>query len=289
MFVISGATGHVGSAAAKELLAKKQPVKVVVRDAAKAEALTKRGAQAAVGSLDDSAFLASALKGAAGFFAMIPPNYAAPDLYAAQTKTADSIAAAVKASGVPHVVMLSSVGADLPSGTGPIRGLHYLENALRETGAILTAIRACYFQENVANVLAPARQAGIFPNMTASADYAFPMIATKDIGALAAASLLNKPAKSEVVDLEGPSYSNRQAARLLGQALGKELKVVDVPAAGRVQAMMQGGLPEHLAKVFAEMYEGFEKGLIKPKGDRMARGQTELAETVAAVAGAKTA
>ena len=289
MFVISGATGHVGSAAAKELLAKKQPVKVVVRSAAKAEAWTKQGAQAAVGSLDDAAFLTNTLKGAAGFFAMIPPHYTAPDLYAAQRKTADAIAAAVKASGVPHVVMLSSVGADLDAGNGPIKGLHYLENVLRKTGTLLTAIRACYFQENVANSLAPARQAGIFPNMTGSADYAFPMIATKDIGALAAASLMSKPAKSEIVDLEGPSYSNRQAAELLGKALGKELKIVEVPAAGRVQAMMQGGLPEHLAKVFDEMYAGFQKGIIKPKGDRMVRGKTELAETVAAVAGAKAA
>ena len=289
MFVISGATGHVGSVAAKELLAQKQPVKVVVRGAAKAEAWTQRGAQAAVGSLEDSAFLAEALKGARGFFAMLPPNFAAPDFYAAQTKTADSIAAAVKASGVPHVVMLSSVGADLPAGTGPIRGLHYLEDALRQTGTTLTAIRACYFQENVGNVLAPVRQAGIFPNMAGSADYAFPMVATKDIGALAAASLLNKPAKSEVVDLQGPSYSNRQAAQLLGKALGKELKIVDVPAAGRVSAMVQGGLPEHVAKVFAEMYEGFEKGLIKPKGDRMVRGKTELAEVVAALTGPSAA
>jgi uncharacterized protein YbjT (DUF2867 family) len=281
MYVISGVTGHVGSAAAKELLAKKKSVKVIVRDAAKGVVWAQQGAQLAVGSLDDVLFLTGALKGAEGFFALLPPNFAVPDLYAAQRKTSDAISAAVKASGVPHVVLLSSVGADLSSGNGPIKGLNYLENALRGTGTTLSAIRAGYFQENIANSLAPARQGGIFPNFMATADYLVPMIATKDIGRLAAELLLAKPAKSENVDLRGPAYSVRQAAQLLGKALGKELKVVDIPSAGHVEALTKAGFPEHIAKSFAEMYDGFGKGRIKPCGDRLVQGKTELAEVVA--------
>ena len=146
-------------------------------------------------------------------------------------------------------------------------------------------IRAGFFQENVGSSLAPARQAGIFPNMLASADQPFPMIATKDIGKLAAESMLSKPAKSETLDLHGPSYSIRQAAQLLGKALGKELKVVNIPPAGQVEAMKQAGFPEHIAKVFAEMYEGFNKGLMAPKGDRLVEGKTELSETITALTG----
>ncbi len=286
MFVIAGVTGHVGSVAAKELISRRKTVKVIVRDAAKGAAWSKLGAQVAVGSLDDAAFLTGALKGAEGFFALLPPNFAVPDLLAAQKKTSDSIAAAVKASGVAYVVMLSSVGADLAEGTGPIKGLHYLEHALRATGATVTAVRPGYFQENIANSLVPARQAGIFPNFMASADYPVPMIATKDIGALVAESLLHKPAKSEVVDLHGPAYTVRQAAQMLGKALGKELKVVDIPAVGHVDAMMKAGFPEHIAKSFAEMYAGFGSGRIKPCGDRSAQGKTELAEVVAGLTGA---
>jgi uncharacterized protein YbjT (DUF2867 family) len=286
MFVISGVTGHVGAVAAQELLAQKKSITVIVRDAAKGAAWSKQGARVAVGVLDDSAFLSGVLKGAEGFFALLPPNFAVPDLFAAQKKTADSIAAAVKASGVPHVVLLSSVGADLTSGTGPIRGLNYLENALRATGTTLTAIRAGYFQENIANSLTPARQAGIFPNFMASADYPVPMIATKDIGRLAAESLRRKPAKSENVDLQGPAYSVRQAAQLLGKALGKELKVVDIPAAGHVDAMVKAGFPKHIAESFAEMYAGFGTGRIKPCGDRTVQGKTELSEVVAGLTGA---
>lgn len=277
MFVIAGVTGHVGSVCAEALLAKKKPVKVLVRDAKKGESWAKKGAQVAVGTLDDEKLLAQALKGADGFFVLLPPNFAAQDFYGAQRQTADHIAAAVKASGVKHVVMLSSVGADLAEGNGPIRGLHYLE-----TGTQLSAIRAGYFQENVGNSVAPAKQAGIFPNFMASADYPVPMIATKDIGALAAELLLGGP-KTEIVDLHGPAYSIRQVAELLGRQLGKTLKIVDIPPAGHVEAMTKGGVPEHVAKVFAEMYAGFAQGIIRPKGDRLAQGKTELAEVIASL------
>jgi uncharacterized protein YbjT (DUF2867 family) len=107
-----------------------------------------------------------------------------------------------------------------------------------------------------------------------------PMIATKDIGALAAESLLSPPAKNENVDLHGPAYSIRQIAEKLGAALGKTLQVVDIPQAGWVDAMMQGGLPKHVAEVFADMYAGFGTGKIGPKGDRMVQGKTEIDEVI---------
>ena len=282
MFVVAGVSGHVGSVVARSLLDQKQPVRVLVRDEAKGKEWSKAGAQVAVGVLEDEQFLAGALKGARGFFTLLPPNYQAKDFFGTQKKTADSIAGAVKRSGVPHMVMLSSVGADLAAGTGPVKGLHYLEGKLRATGVQLTAIRAGSFQENFHNALVAARQAGIFPNFAPSADYPVPMIATKDIGALAAQSLLSPAAKSEIVDLHGPAYSNRQVAEKLGKALGKQLKVVDIPAAGHVDALLQAGFSKELAEVFAEMYAGFASGGISPKGDRMVQGKTELDETIRA-------
>jgi uncharacterized protein YbjT (DUF2867 family) len=277
MYVVAGVSGKVGSVVARELLAQKQKVKVLVRDAKKGEEWSKLGAEVAQGSLSDQAFLTGALRGAAGLFTLLPPPpFTETDFYGAQRKTADAIAGAVKASNVPRVVFLSSVGADLESGTGPIRGLHYLENKLRETGTTLTAIRAGYFQENVGNVLGAVKQMGIFPNFNGSADYAYPMVATVDIGKLAAKELQSKPAKSDVVDLHGPSYSTRQVAEKLGKALGKTITVTDIPKEGWVPAMQQGGMPQHIAEVFAEMYGGFASGKIVPKGDRMEHGKTEI-------------
>jgi uncharacterized protein YbjT (DUF2867 family) len=276
MFVIAGVTGHVGSVIANELLDKKQKIKVLVRDSKKGTEWSNRGSEVAVGALDDQAFLTRALRGASGFFTLLPSNYQATDFYAYQRKTADAIAGAVRDASVPHVVLLSSVGADLPSGTGPIKGLHYLENLIRGTGTLLTAIRAGYFQENLGGAVAPAKQQGIFPNFTPSADYPMPMIATKDIGMLAVQSLLAKPRASEVIDLHGPAYSQRQLAEKLGAALGKKLQVVDIPEAEWIPAMTKSGLQQPVAEVFAEMYRAFATGIIKPCGDRMVEGKTEI-------------
>jgi len=284
-YVIAGVTGNVGSVAAGELLAQGETIKAIVRSGDQAAAWRERGAEVAVGSLDNKEFLGKALAGTAGFFTLLPPDYTAEDFPTAQRRKADSIAAAVKASAVPHVVMLSSLGAELAEGTGPIKGLHYLENALRAAGTKLTAIRASFFQENIAEVIPAARQSGIYPNFMPSADTAIPMIATRDIGRLAARLLKSPPPTSEVVDLLGPLYSVRQLSEKLGAALGKQLQIVDIPAGGQVEALMQAGLNRSLAEVLAELYQAIGSGLITPHGDRVETGTTEIDEVIAGLIG----
>lgn len=283
MFVIAGATGHVGSRVASELLAKKKKVRVVVREAAKGAPWKEQGAEVAVASLEDRAALTEALRGASGFFTLLPPNFAATDVLAWQKQTGESIAAAVKASGVAHVVLLSSVGADLPAGTGPIQGLHHLENALRDSGAKLTAIRAGYFQENVANAVQAVRDAGIFPVFAPSADYPFPMIATKDIAALAAKSLLDGASAHENVDLRGPAYTMRAVAEKLGAALKKPVEVVLIPEANWSATLVGAGVPKPMADAYAEMYGAFAAGKIAPRGDRLVQGTSEIDEVIASL------
>lgn len=286
MFVVAGVSGHVGSVVAKSLLAAGKKVKVLVRDAKKGESWAKHGAEVATGSLDDSAFVTGALKGAEGFFTLLPPPpYTAPDFFAAQRATADALAAGVKASGVPHVVLLSSIGADLAEGTGPIKGLHYFEGLLHAAGVQLSAIRAGFFQENVGMSVGAAKGAGIYPNFAPSADLAMPMIATKDIGALAAKLLVERPGKSENVDLHGPAYSANDVAAKLGAALGKTVKVVDIPAAGHLAALLEAGLPPTFAAAYTEMYAGFATGNIAPKGDRLVQGSTPLDEVLPSLLG----
>ena len=280
MYVIAGVTGHVGSVAAKQLLSSKRKVRVIVRDASKGEPFAKLGAEVAVGTFEDQAFLSKALAGAEGAFLLIPPNFAAADFPAYQRKLADTMSAAVKAAAVPHLVLLSSIGADLESGLGPISGLNYLERKLRETGAKLTALRAGFFQENVAMSIGPARGQGIYPSfLPASAPV--PMNATVDIGREVAKALLNPPSKSEVVDLVGPAYSTAQIAALLGERLGKELKVVEIPQEGWLDALVQGGLSPHFASLYVEMYAGFGKGLARPVGDRLVQGTTKIDSVIA--------
>ncbi len=281
MFVIAGASGHVGSVAAENLLARGQKVRVIVRDAAKGTVWSKRGAEVAVGALEDQAFLANALRGASGFFTLLPPNYQAQDFFASQRTTADSIAAAVKDASVAHVgVALAERGRGSQRRGRDRSRASTISRELRAMGKKTTAIRAASFQENVANLLEPAKKMGIFPNFNPSSDYPVPMIATRDIGVLAAETLATPPAKSDAVDLEGPAYSARQVAEKLGAALGKTLTVVDIPSSGWVAALTQGGLSPSMAVIMAEMYAAFASGAIAPRGDRRVKGSTPIDDVI---------
>jgi uncharacterized protein YbjT (DUF2867 family) len=222
---------------------------------------------------------AEALAGCTGAFLMLPtiPTFTDAD----HRRMADSIAAA--AGEVPHVVVLSSVGADLRAGTGPIRWLHHLENGLRDAGVRLTAVRSPHFQEKVEAVLAAATGAGVYPVFGASADVPTPMVATRDVGAVAALSLLTPPPADEIIDLDAPSYTERQVARALGAELGTAIEVVTIPREGWLDALTGAGVPPLLATELVELYDADSRGILRPRGDRRHGCVTELADTLRVV------
>ncbi|GIG37525.1 NmrA family NAD(P)-binding protein [Cellulomonas pakistanensis] len=283
MHVVTGATGRVGGATAAALLAAGAGVRVVVRDPARAPRWAARGAQVAVADLRDRAALAAALDGADGAFVLSPFDLDAADPLAHAAAVADSVAGAVADAGVPHVVALSSGGADLRAGTGPVLGLHRLEEALGGTGAVVTALRACHFQEKVGDVLDLAREQGVLPVLGGSADHARPQVATRDVGAVAARALLAPPARSEAVDVLGPAISEREVAEVLTRALRRPVQPVVVAEAAWVPALADAGLPPAAAELVAELYRADERGLLAPRGDRVVVGTTSPADTVAAL------
>lgn len=280
MYVVAGVTGRVGSAAARQLLDAGEEVRVLVRRHADAEAWVAQGAQARVLSLEDQAALSAALTDCSGFFTLFPFDLTVDDVDAHADVLVASIVGAVVEQQVPHVVMLSSGGADLAEGTGPITGLHRLERALLASGVILTALRSGHFQEKVADVLGSVREGGVYPVFATSADTPIPMVATRDIGEVAAQALLYPPASSESVDLIGPAYSERAVSRLLGTALRRELHVVTIPEDEWAAAFADVGFRPHIAEGLAELCRADERGLLAPRGDRSIHVTTGLEATI---------
>lgn len=260
MYTIAGVTGHVGSAVAAHLLDEGAPVRVLVRDGAKAQPWVERGADAVVVDLTDRAGLTEALTGSAGFFTLLPFDPTTNDFRGDSQRLIASIGSAITDSGVPHVAMLSSIGADLTEGTGPILELHHLEKALRATPAVLSAIRSGHFQERVAEVLDAARQDGIYPVFTASAEVPKSNVATCDIGTVIARALLSPPQADETVDLEGPQYSEREIAEILGRVLGRSLEVITIPRPVWQRTLEGTGLSAHVAEVLTGLYQADERG-----------------------------
>lgn len=281
LFTVAGVTGRVGSVVARQLIERHHEVRGVTRDAERAASWATGGGIATVGALDDAAFLTCALDGVDGFFALLPEDPFDPDFRGGRRRMADAMSAAVRQARVPHVVLLSAVGAALAGGNGPAQDLHYFEETLRSSGAKLSILRAAWFQENIGAVLGAASQMGIYPNLMLSADAAMPTVATRDVGQVAAALLVAPPRTSEVIDLIGPMYSPRDLASALGTRLGKALEVVNVPPPARVGALVQAGLPQSFAEEVAELYACFDAGRIRPQGERALTASTTIEETLA--------
>jgi uncharacterized protein YbjT (DUF2867 family) len=276
MYVITGATGHTGSAAAETLLSRGQRVRVVVRNEAKGAPWRTKGAEVAVADLSDAAAMTQALSGAQGAYLLVPPQYAADDLIAAQKVVSDALAAAVRQSGVPHVVLLSSLGAQHAQGTGPIRSLHESEAALRRAAKNLTILRAAFFLENWAEVLPEVKAKGVLLSFL-TPGRAIPMVATKDIGRAAADALLDPPAGHRVIELSGPrDLTPEDVAGSLGSKLGRQVRVQGLPLEAVVPAMAAAGVSASSARLLQEMYAGINGGRVAPEGGAAIRRRGEL-------------
>ena len=277
-FVVAGATGHVGSVVARELLAAGHKVRAIVRSADKAKALGSQGAELLAGELGDGAFLTRALRGAdAAFLLLPPPAHDSTDVRAYQDRVAHVEATAVAESGIRHVVLLSSWGAEKPSGTGPIVGLHVLEEALKKTSAISTFLRAGSFTENLLAMLPAAQHQGILPNFFPP-EFKMATIATRDIAAVVVRTLLALPAASQIVYVMGThEYSPVDQAAYLSKKLGKEIKLLNLPVSAASGAIQQGGVGASMANLYQEMYEGAMKGLLGVEpGHRVEKGTSTL-------------
>lgn len=266
MYVLMGANGNITSKAARLLLAQGQPVRVIGRRPENLRPLQDAGAQIAVGDAADAGFLAQAFAGAAAVYAMIPPNYASPDPRADQTRIGEAIARAIAAAGVTRVVNLSSGGAHLPAGTGPIAGLHEQEQRLnRLSGVDLLHLRPGYFFENHLHAAGLIQALGLYPAMERG-DAPIPMIATRDIAAVVARELqkTGDGAGQRVLHLcATPFYTMQDAARILGAAIGKPgLQYVQADPAQVKAGMVQHGFSARTADLFEEMAAALSGGAI---------------------------
>lgn len=282
LFAIAGVSGHTGRAAAEALLSSGARVRVIVRDAAKGEAWAARGAEVAIADLGDARALAEALRGVDGAYLLLPPRVA-PGFREYQKATGRSVLAAVEEARPAHVVLLSSVGAQLAEGNGPIAGLHSVEAGLRALNAAhpevnVTLLRAGYFMENLQGNLGQLDQ-GLLP-VFFPADLGIDMIATHDIGRAGASLLVEGPpaaGTARVVELGGPPTSADDVARELSSLLGRTITAQSAPTHIMGQALQGFGLPADVAGAYQEMTEAMVAGIIRFEGGhRRLFGSTTL-------------
>jgi uncharacterized protein YbjT (DUF2867 family) len=277
MYVILGASGNTGHVVAKNLLARGQKVRVVGRNAAHLQSLAAEGAEIFIGDATDASTLTRAFYKADAAYVMIPPNPTSDDVRAYEDRVSDAIASAVKNARVKNVVSLSSFGADKPSGTGPVAGLHDLEQKLNQIhGANVLHLRAGYFMENTLPQVGAIRMLGsvigpVSPNLK------LPMIATRDIGAAAADALVRLAFQGkQTQELQGQrDLDYTEAAAIIGKAIGKpDLGYIQAPDNQIRAAMVQMGMSDNFASLILEMAGALNTGHMRALGPRTASNTT---------------
>lgn len=290
MYAVIGPTGNTGSVVARELRQGGAQVRAIVRSDERGKEIAGNGYELAVADLRNADALTAALRGVSGLYAMLPPAGEDDDLLATNRPMADALAQAIARANVPHVVLLSSVGAEQTSGTGPIASNHYLERVLSPAAKALTALRPPYFMDNWSEALGTLAEGKLYTLLPT--ELAIPMIATEDIGRIAATCLLEGPRGREVIALEGPaSYSAADVARALSSITGQPIDPVYVPNEAVVPTLTAAGLGPRTAELYREMYQAIAQGRVvqEPSVSRTLRGVVTLVQAMRALLARRSA
>ncbi len=267
MIVIMGVTGHVGGKIAAFLTKKKEPVRVISRSAGRLRELVGKNVTAFAGDANDTEFLVKAFTDADAVFTLIPPNPTVPEFIRYADTIGQNIARALEIAKVKYVVYLSSVGAEITGGgTGPITGLHNMEERLnRIKGLNVVHMRAGYFMENLLGNIDLNRSKGI-TGSAIQGDLRLSMIATKDIAAFATDRLAKRDfIGSSVHYLLGQrDLSLTDASSIIGSKISLPgLPYITFPYDEAEKAMVAMGLSPDMSRTYVEMAQAFNDGKIK--------------------------
>ena len=271
-------TGHIGSKLANILLDRKADVTVIARHPNKVKDLANRGARVIAGEHSDPAIAEQAARGADALFWLTPAEMTSHDPLGTARRMAEAGASVLRKHSGLHVVQLSSAGAFLPSGTGPIVGLHETEEKFRAAGRNVVSLRPNEFMENIFFSLPTITgQNSIFTSIPGSVKAEF--IATRDIAEVAAEFLLNPVDGHHIIDIVGPQeLSFDQWARIAGEAIGKEIRVITVPGEKLKAAMTQSGMSPEMAALLVEMEGASTKILGQYRGEQKRTGKIRFEE-----------
>jgi uncharacterized protein YbjT (DUF2867 family) len=259
----TGSLGNVAKLVVEKLIAAGHEVTVITSKDDRQSEIEAMGASAAVGSLSDAAFLTKAFHEAAAVYAMLPPSMGTTNLIQNIAEAGQAYAQAIKAAGVPRVVLLSSVGADATQGTGPVQGVHRVEQQFQLlTGVNVTVLRSGFFYANFFRDIPMIQNRNVFGN-NYEGDSKLALTHLEDITAAIAEELQKKGNGFEVKYVVSDISTGNEIASRFGLAIGKpELSWTVIPDEQLKQGMLSAGLPVELVGLIVEMGQGVRAGII---------------------------
>lgn len=253
MFVVMGATGHVGSAVAETLLAKGEAVTILTRHPERATWWRDRGAIVTFADAEDPQSLRSAFEVAKRAFLLNPPADPKTNTGETELLTIGNILSVLPDTGLEKVVAASTYGAQPGQAIGDFTTLWELEEGLRTLPVPSAINRGAYYMSNWLAFADVARTSGILPSMF-PADAQIPMVAPSDLGKIAAERLLSSPTDTDTIYVEGPQrYTPRDVASAFSEALRRKVELQVVPRNGFVDAFKDAGFSAEAAQAHARM------------------------------------
>jgi uncharacterized protein YbjT (DUF2867 family) len=260
---IATPTGNIGRRLVGRLLDEgSHELVLMARDPDKLKEEQSRGVIITRTDLMDRESVQTATDNADALFWVNPPRFDTDDYIKYYEDLAHNAAYAIKANDINRVVLVSSVGAHLPEGGGPIDGLHKTEAILSEASSNLTILRPAFFMENYLFSM-PTIEKNNAIYLPISGDTTVPMVATNDIADAALKVLTDSHTRTRVMSLHGPrDYSFDEAAGIISKVVGKQVKHVTVTPEQAHQALTQMGASENVASLYVELYVALDKGTL---------------------------
>lgn len=265
-YVITGSLGHISRPLVAGLVKAGNEVTVITSQPERLKEIESLGARGLAGSVEDFAFVSAALKGADAVYLMIPPNTAAPQYRVYQKKVADNYARAVAENGIRFAVSLSSIGAHLENGAGPIDGVAYLERKLAEVKGLSTvALRPSYFFLNLLGQVGLIKHMNIAGSNFGSTDEKLVLTDTNDIAGVALKKLLALDFSGFTIEyIASDERHPSEVASVLGTAVGKpETPWISFPDEQALKGMMDAGFPAEIAGMYVEMGQRLNEGKLQ--------------------------
>jgi len=261
-YVVLGSLGNISKPLAEKLVAAGHSVIVVSSKAEKIGQIEALGAKAAIGSVEDIGFLTKTFEGADAVYMMVPPNFGAGDWKKYIGGIGENYAAAIKASGVKNVVNLSSIGAHMPDGCGPVSGLFFVEKALNGLDNVnVIHLRAGFFFQNLLSNIGMIKHMG-FIGGNYGEGTKLALVYTDDIAYAAAQELLGLSFKGKGIRyVVSDEKTTDKVAFILGKAIGKpNLQWIDFKDEDTFAGLVQAGLPDEIAQNYTEMGAAMRNG-----------------------------
>lgn len=283
MYAITGITGNVGGAMGRKLIAEGARVRAVLRDGSKAEEWARQGCEIAIAEMQDADALAAGFAGVDGVFILPPSEFDPQPGYPEAREVIDAVVKALKTGRPRKVLCLSTIGADAEQ-DNLLTQRTLMEQALGEIDIPVTFLRPAWFMENAAWDVASARTEGIIHSFLQPPDKAFPMVATKDIGELAAKLIRQDWQGQRIVELEGPRrVSPNDLARAFSVALGRNVRTDIVRRETWEPMFRTQGMKNPMPRI--RMLDGFNEGWIDfpNEGQDAIKGTTAIDEVISAL------